>query len=56
VALSANGPWRRVQLKDKYVARQPGAVVARNLGVAERTPNFVLVFCDDLGYGDIGAC
>ena len=23
-------------------------------GAAERPPNFIVIFCDDLGYGDLG--
>ena len=30
------------------------ALGTQNAQAAERTPNFVIIFCDDLGYGDVG--
>jgi len=29
-------------------------LMATSAGAAERAPNFVVIFCDDLGYGDLG--
>lgn len=31
------------------------ALLGSSLTAEERTPNFVVIFCDDLGYGDL-AC
>ena len=32
----------------------PGLAVTSEIVAAEKLPNFIVIFCDDLGYGDLG--
>jgi len=47
-------PPRRALLATTAGVALAGVTSPRAWGAADRPPNFVFIFCDDLGYGDLG--